>query len=65
VLQDQGLFASLGGTAPILSQCPNPSRIALQDPPAGTTVDVGTTVILYTGETPSPTGPTGPSGPTG
>jgi beta-lactam-binding protein with PASTA domain len=54
----------LGGTAPLLPQCPNPNRIAMQDPAAGATVDVGSTVTLFTGETGSPTGPTGPSGPT-
>jgi eukaryotic-like serine/threonine-protein kinase len=64
-LRDQGLVATLGGTAPLLPQCPNPSRVALQDPAAGTTVDVGSTVILYTGApTTPPTGPTGPTGPT-
>jgi serine/threonine-protein kinase len=63
-LRDQGLVAALGGTAPLLPQCPNPSRVALQDPAAGSTVDVGSTVILYTGAATSPTGPTGPSGPT-
>ncbi len=64
-LQGQGLFATLGGTAPVLPQCPNPGRVALQDPAAGTVVDVGSTVILYTGEPSSPpTGPTGPTGPT-
>ena len=63
-LRDQGLVAVLGGTAPLLPQCPNPSRIAMQDPAAGATVDVGSTVTLFTGEAGSPTGPTGPSGPT-
>lgn len=53
-LQAQGLNAVLGGTAPLLAQCPNPSRIAMQDPSAGTTVDVGSTVTLFTGETTSP-----------
>ncbi len=63
-LRDQGLVAVLGGTAPLLPQCPNPNRIAMQDPAAGATVDVGSTVTLFTGEAGSPTGPTGPSGPT-
>ena len=53
-LQAQGLNAVLGGTAPLLSQCPNPSRIAMQDPPAGTTVNVGSSVTLFTGEATSP-----------
>ena len=60
-LRDQGLLATLGGTAPLLPQCPNPGRVAMQDPAAGTTVDVGSTVTLYTGETglpsPSPESP--------
>jgi serine/threonine-protein kinase len=64
-LQGQGLVATLGGTAPVLPQCSNPNRVALQDPAAGSTVEVGSTVTLYTGATTLPTGPTGPSGPTG
>ena len=48
-LRDQGLVAVLGGTAPLLPQCPNPNRIAMQDPAAGATVDVGSTVTLFTG----------------
>jgi eukaryotic-like serine/threonine-protein kinase len=64
-LQAQGLAAVLGGTMPVLPQCPNPNRVAVQDPAAGTVVDVGSTVTLYTGETTSPTGPTGPSGSSG
>jgi beta-lactam-binding protein with PASTA domain len=64
-LQAQGLEAVLGGTAPVLPQCPNPNRVAIQDPAAGTVVDTGTTVTLFTGEAASPTGPTGPSGPSG
>ena len=64
-LQGQGLVAALGGTAPPLPQCPNPNRVALQDPAAGSTVEVGSTVTLFTGEATSPTGPTGPSGPSG
>jgi beta-lactam-binding protein with PASTA domain/predicted Ser/Thr protein kinase len=65
-LRDQGLVAVLGGTAPLLPQCPNPSRISLQDPAAGNTVDTGSTVTLFTGDTASPSGePTGPTGPTG
>jgi eukaryotic-like serine/threonine-protein kinase len=65
LLQGQGLVAVPGGTAPLLPQCPNPSRVAMQDPAAGTTVNVGSTVTLFTGEATSPTGPTGPSGPSG
>ena len=64
-LQAQGLVGVPGGTAPVLPQCPNPNRVAVQDPAAGTVVDVGSTVTLYTGEITTPTGPTGPSGPSG
>lgn len=58
-----GLVAVPGGTAPMLPLCPNPLFVALQDPPAGTTVEVGDTVTLYTGEepSPSPTATTTPS----
>jgi serine/threonine-protein kinase len=60
-LQAQGLNGVLGGTAPLLTQCPNPNRIAMQDPPAGTTVNVGSTVTLFTGETFSPSPSPSPS----
>jgi eukaryotic-like serine/threonine-protein kinase len=59
-LQGQGLVVVPGGTAPMLPQCPNPSRVAMQDPAAGTTVDVGSTVTLFTGEETSPS-PESPS----
>jgi serine/threonine-protein kinase len=47
--------------------CPNPNRVAAQDPaPGGSPVPPGTTVTLFGGaETPEPTGPTGPTAPTG
>jgi beta-lactam-binding protein with PASTA domain/predicted Ser/Thr protein kinase len=56
-----GLDAVLGGTAPPLSQCPNPNFIAAQDPAAGTDVAVGGTVTLFTGEEPSPSTTGSPS----
>jgi serine/threonine protein kinase len=43
--------------------CPNPNRVALQDPAAGTEVESGSDVQLFTGELTSPSGePTGPTG---
>lgn len=61
VLRAQGLNGVLGGTAPLLPQCPNPSRVAMQDPTAGTTVNVGSTVTLFTGEATSPSPSPSPS----
>lgn len=45
--------------------CPNPNRVAAQDPGAGETVPTGTTVTLFGGAETIPTGPTGPTGTTG
>ena len=53
-LRQLGLNAVLGGTAPSLPQCPNPNRIAAQDPSAGTALTQGDTVTLFTGSGPSP-----------
>jgi serine/threonine-protein kinase len=51
-----GLNVVNGGTAPVLPQCTNTSRIAAMSPGPGSTVNVGSTVTLYTGEAlPSPT----------
>ena len=61
VLRAQGLNGVLGGTAPLLPQCPNPSRVAMQDPTAGTTVNVGSNVTLFTGEATSPSPSPSPS----
>ncbi len=49
-----GLVAVLGGSAPLLPQCPSTNLVAQQDPVAGTEVEVGSIVTLYTGEEPSP-----------
>ena len=54
-LTQLGLVTVAGGTAPVLPQCPNTNFVALQDPPSGTEVEVGSTVTLYTGEESSPT----------
>jgi beta-lactam-binding protein with PASTA domain len=42
-------------TVPLNAACPNGSKIAAQDPPAGTEVDPGSTVTLFGGAEPSPT----------
>ncbi len=49
-----GVVAVPGGTAPALPLCPNLLFVALQEPAAGSTVEVGSSVTLYTGEEPSP-----------
>jgi serine/threonine-protein kinase len=61
-LNHLGLSPMNGGTTTPNPLCPNPNRVALQDPPAGTTVNAGSTVTLFTGAasptispTPSPT----------
>ncbi len=50
-----GLVAVLGGSAPLLPQCPSTNLVAQQDPVAGNEVEVGSIVTLYTGEEPPPT----------
>jgi eukaryotic-like serine/threonine-protein kinase len=50
-----GLNPVQGGSAP--SECSNPSRVATSDPPPGTSVESGTTVTIFIGESstsPSP-----------
>ena len=42
-------------TVPLNAACPNGSKIAAQDPPAGTEVEPGSTVTLFGGAEPSPT----------
>jgi serine/threonine protein kinase len=54
-LSKLGLVPMNGGTAPPLPQCPNPAFVAAQEPPAGTPVQPGSTVTLFTGSTFSPT----------
>jgi beta-lactam-binding protein with PASTA domain/predicted Ser/Thr protein kinase len=53
-LSHEGINVVFGGTKPLLSQCPNPSRIVAQDPASGTQVQAGDSVTLWTGEPPSP-----------
>jgi serine/threonine-protein kinase len=65
-LRQAGLVAALSTeTVPINPACPNGNKVAQQDPAAGTPVDEGSTVTLFTGTETTPTGPTGPSGGTG
>ena len=54
-LQKLGLKVVFGGTEPTLPQCPNPTRVVSQNPAGGSSVHVGDTVTLFTGETSSPT----------
>jgi serine/threonine-protein kinase len=64
-LNQFGLNGVPGGSTTPNPLCPNPNRVALQDPAAGTEVQSGSDVQLFTGEGTSPSGgPTGPTGPT-
>jgi eukaryotic-like serine/threonine-protein kinase len=54
-LVSAGLQINEDGTAPPNPLCSNPNKIAAQDPPAGTQVQTGSTVNVYTGETSPPT----------
>ncbi|MGZ5297765.1 MAG: Stk1 family PASTA domain-containing Ser/Thr kinase [Actinomycetota bacterium] len=65
-LNQLGLNGVPAGQTTTNPLCPNPNRVALQDPAAGTQVQSGSDVALYTGAITSPSGePTGPTGPTG
>ena len=58
-LRRGGLEAQSGGPDVL---CPNPNRVAMQDPAAGTEVQSGSNVQLFTGDLTSPSGePTGPT----
>lgn len=61
-LNQLGLNPVNGGTTDINFLCPNPNRVALQDPPAGTQVQSGSDVTLYTGVPTSPSESPPPSG---
>jgi beta-lactam-binding protein with PASTA domain len=52
-------------TVAINPACPLGNKVAAQDPGAGTEVEPGTTVTLFGGAEPAPTGATGPTGETG
>jgi eukaryotic-like serine/threonine-protein kinase len=54
-LDGLGLRVVDGGTAPFDPLCPEPNKVAVQDPSAGTTVHAGDTVTLYTNLLTSPT----------
>ncbi|MEO8424257.1 MAG: Stk1 family PASTA domain-containing Ser/Thr kinase [Actinomycetota bacterium] len=65
-LNQVGLNGVPAGPTTTNPLCPNPNRVALQDPAPGTQVETDSDVLLYTGESTSPSGePTGPTGPTG
>ena len=66
-LQQQGLRGVISDeTRDLNLLCPNPNRVATQEPAPGQEVPAGTTVTLYGGEAPPPpTGPTGGTGGTG
>ncbi|MGH2673625.1 MAG: PASTA domain-containing protein, partial [Actinomycetota bacterium] len=49
-------------TVAINPACPLGRKVAAQDPGAGTEVEPGTTVTLFAGAEPAPTGPTGETG---
>jgi hypothetical protein len=53
-LMQAGLEPVIGGTMPMLPQCPNTNRVVAQDPAPGTSLDVGDTVTLFTGVTGAP-----------
>ena len=52
-------------TVEVNPACPLGNKVASQDPPTGTEVDPGTTVTLFAGAEPEPTGPTAPTGGSG
>ena len=65
-LNQVGLDGIPAGTTSTNPLCPNPNRVALQDPAPGSQVESGSDVALFTGATTSPSGePTGPTGDTG
>jgi len=55
-LEQQGLEVELGDPIAANPLCPNPNKVAAQDPDGGTEVEVGSTVTLFTGLPPSPPG---------
>jgi serine/threonine-protein kinase len=53
-LSKLGLVPTYGGTVASLPQCPKTQFVAQQDPLPGTSVEVGSTVTLFTGSETSP-----------
>jgi beta-lactam-binding protein with PASTA domain len=51
----------VGDPVAINPLCPNPNRVAMQEPPAGSQVDGGSTVTIHPGEATSPTPSESPS----
>jgi serine/threonine-protein kinase len=65
-LEKEGLNGVISDdTVAINPSCPLGNKVADQDPAPGTEVEPGSTVTLFAGEEPIPTGGTGPTGPTG
>jgi serine/threonine protein kinase len=61
-LRQAGLNGVDAGSTTPNALCPNPNRVAMQDPAAGTEVQSGSDVQLFTGGLTSPSGePTGPT----
>jgi eukaryotic-like serine/threonine-protein kinase len=54
-LSKLGLSPAVGDPVPVNPLCPNPNRVALQEPAAGTQADGGSTVTIHPGEVTSPT----------
>jgi serine/threonine-protein kinase len=64
-LEKAGLNGVISSTTVELNPaCPLGNKVAAQDPAPGTEVAPGTTVTLFAGSEPEPTGPTGGTGPT-
>ena len=62
VISGAGLNPVEGAPVPVNPLCPNPNRVALEEPAAGTEVDVGSDVVLHVGEAvPSSPPPESPS----
>ncbi|MEP6972746.1 MAG: Stk1 family PASTA domain-containing Ser/Thr kinase [Actinomycetota bacterium] len=62
VISGAGLNPIEGDPVPVNLLCPNPNRVAFQEPSAGTEVDAGSDVILHVGEAvPSSPPPESPS----
>jgi beta-lactam-binding protein with PASTA domain/predicted Ser/Thr protein kinase len=57
-LVSAGLQINQAGTAPANPLCSNPNKIAAQDPPSGREVQTGSTVNVFTGESPPSPEPT-------
>jgi serine/threonine-protein kinase len=61
-LRDLGLVVEQAGQEPSNPACPAPNRVVRQEPVAGTEVETGTSVRLWTGTPATPTTPPGDGG---